>query len=140
MSLHSQIQIKIDSSQTPPPTDACIANISTEERQKRLRFGLTCFALSLIVLAVLVFTGGDRLWRLPLFFLFAGATTGFFQWYDKTCVAFARINSRKVGDKMEVIEDEAELAQVKAQARKVQLKAFLAAIPMLLIALALPVL
>jgi hypothetical protein len=140
MSLQSQIQIKIDSSQTPPPTDACIANISSEERRKRLNFSLVSLALSLIVLAVLVFTGVDRLWRLPLFFLFAAATTSFFQYYDKTCVAFARINSRKIGDKIEIIEDEAELAQVKAQARKVQLKGFFAAIPLLLIALVLPVL
>jgi hypothetical protein len=138
MSLQSPVQLKIESSENP--ATACIANISTEERYKRLRFGLTSLALSLIVLAVLVFTGVDRLWRLPLFFLFAGATTGFFQWYDKTCVAFARVNARKIGYTMETITDEAELAQVKAQARKVQMKAFFAAIPLLLLALALPVL
>jgi len=39
---------------------------------------------------------------------------------------------------VEKIEDAAELAQVRRQARRVQLKAFLAAIPLTLIALALP--
>ncbi len=38
----------------------------------------------------------------------------------------------------EKIEDSAELAQVRKQARKVQLKSLLAAIPLTLIALALP--
>ena len=39
---------------------------------------------------------------------------------------------------MEKIEDASELAQVRRQAGRVQLKAFLAAIPSTLIALALP--
>ncbi len=38
----------------------------------------------------------------------------------------------------EKIEDSAELAQVRKQARKVQLKSLLAAIPLTLIALVLP--
>jgi hypothetical protein len=96
--------------------------------------------VALVILAVLVFTGADRLWRLPLLFVFWGAGTGYFQWRDKTCVGLARVNSRKLGDTMEKIEDETELAQLKRQARRVQFKAFLAAIPMTLIALALPVL
>jgi hypothetical protein len=43
-----------------------------------------------------------------------------------------------LGDEREQIEDPAELAQVRRQARRVQLKAMLVAIPLLLIALALP--
>jgi hypothetical protein len=39
---------------------------------------------------------------------------------------------------VEQIEDPAELAQVRRQARRVQIKALLAAIPLTLIALALP--
>ena len=41
-------------------------------------------------------------------------------------------------DQEEQIEDSAELAQVRKQARRVQLKSLLAAIPLTLIALALP--
>jgi hypothetical protein len=44
-----------------------------------------------------------------------------------------------LGDQREKIEDPAELAQVRKQARRVQLKSLLAALPLTLIALALPV-
>jgi hypothetical protein len=73
-----------------------------------------------------------------LYLLFAAAAVGFFQWRDKTCVAHARIGTRKLGDKMEKIEDQAELAQVRRQARKVVLKATLVAIPFTLLVLLLP--
>jgi hypothetical protein len=39
---------------------------------------------------------------------------------------------------VEKIEDPAELAQVRSQARRVQIKSILAAVPLTLIALALP--
>ena len=48
----------------------CIPNISTAERRKRLRFGVMSFAIAIIILAVLVVSGADRLWRLPLLLLF----------------------------------------------------------------------
>jgi hypothetical protein len=43
-----------------------------------------------------------------------------------------------LGDQVEKIEDPAELAQVRQQARRVQLKAMLVAIPLTLLALMLP--
>ena len=119
--------------------EVCIANISIAERRKRLTFGLVIFVISLVVLAILMATGVNRLWRLPLVLLFWGAASGYFQWSDKTCVGLARLDSRKLGDTTEKIEDAAELAQVQRQARRVQLKALAAAIPLTLIALALPV-
>ena len=118
--------------------ETCIANISPRERRGRLVAGMIQFAVAIAILAVLVGLGVDRLWRLPLFLLFAAAAVGFFQWHDKTCVAHARLGTRKLTDKMEKIEDEAELTQVRRQARKVLIKAALVAIPLTLIALALP--
>jgi hypothetical protein len=53
-------------------------------------------------------------------------------------VGLASRSSRQLTDEIEKIEDEAELAQVRRQARKVSIKAFLAAIALTLIALALP--
>jgi hypothetical protein len=53
-------------------------------------------------------------------------------------VGLASRRSRNLTDKIEKIEDEAELAQVRRQARKVNIKAFLAAIVLTVIALALP--
>jgi hypothetical protein len=64
--------------------EVCLANISPLERQKRLRFGIVQFALSLIVLVTMLVLGVDKIWRLPLFFLFSTAAVGYFQWRDKT--------------------------------------------------------
>ena len=65
-------------------TEGCIANISPAERRKRLTFGLIGMAVSLAVLGLMLASGLDRWWRLALFLPFIGATTGFFQWRDKT--------------------------------------------------------
>jgi len=72
-----------------PPTDeeggeVCISNISPLERQKRLRFGINQFIITLVVLGVLIASGADRLWRLPLLFMFWAAAVGYFQARDKT--------------------------------------------------------
>jgi len=64
--------------------EVCLANISPLERRKRLRYGIIQFVISLVILAALLITGADKLWRLPLFFMFAAAATGFYQWRDKT--------------------------------------------------------
>jgi len=74
----------------PSPTEeeqigeVCIANISPLERQKRLRFGLIQFAITLVILAVLVALHVNPLWRLPLLLLFWTAAIGYFQARDKT--------------------------------------------------------
>ena len=77
-----------DTGQTPTDGsetgEECIPNISARERRKRLAGGLIMFVISLTVLAVLVMTGASRWWRLALLPLFWGATSGFFQWRDKT--------------------------------------------------------
>jgi len=64
--------------------EACITNISPLERQKRLRFGITQFAITLVLLGVMLAFGVDRLWRLPLLFLFWASAVGYFQARDKT--------------------------------------------------------
>lgn len=53
-------------------------------------------------------------------------------------MGLAARGSRQLGDQVEKIEDPAELAQVRRQARQVQIKALLVAIPLTLMALALP--
>ena len=64
--------------------EVCIANISPRERMKRLIGGVIPFVIALAILIVLILADVNRLWRLPLFFLFVGAASGFFQWRDKT--------------------------------------------------------
>ena len=65
-------------------SEVCISNISPRERLKRLIGGVIPFVLALGILAALLAIHADRLWRLPLFILFVGAASGFFQWRDKT--------------------------------------------------------
>jgi hypothetical protein len=131
-----------DTGQTPggdvEPGQVCIANISPRERQKRLRYGIIGLVISLVVLLILLATGANHWWRLVLFFLISGSATGFFQWKDKTCIAFARQNARKLGDQLEQIEDASELAQVRRQARRVQIKSILAGAIITLLVLLLP--
>jgi hypothetical protein len=64
--------------------EVCISNISPRERLKRLIGGMIPFAIALAILTWLISANADRLWRLPLFFLFVGAASGYFQWRDKT--------------------------------------------------------
>jgi len=71
-------------SNQPSQGEVCLPNISPRERRKRLIGGVIQFAITLAILAALIATGADRLWRLPLFLLFWGAASGFFQWRDKT--------------------------------------------------------
>ncbi len=62
----------------------CIANISPGERQKRLMFGITTLAASVVISFLFVFYGVRPVFRLPLFIpLFVGAL-GFFQARDRT--------------------------------------------------------
>ena len=118
--------------------DSCVANISASGRRQRLIFGIVQLVIAIAILTGLIVTGADRLWRLPLLFVFWAAAVGFFQWRDKTCVALAKLDSREVNGVIEKIANQAELAQVRRQARKLFIEAFLAAILLTLIALALP--
>ena len=64
--------------------DACIANISPQERRKRLAGGVVALVITLGILGILMAVGANRWWRIALYPLFMGAASGFFQWRDKT--------------------------------------------------------
>ena len=64
--------------------ETCVPNISSRERLKRLIAGEIPFVIALAILAWLISTSANRLWRLPLFVLFVASASGFFQWRDKT--------------------------------------------------------
>lgn len=64
--------------------DVCIANISPFERKLRLKFAIWQFAITLIILGVLIALHLNPLWRLSLFFLFSASTVSYFQARDKT--------------------------------------------------------
>jgi hypothetical protein len=64
--------------------EVCIANISPAERQKRMRFGILTFIVTLVILGILIALHANPLWRLPLLFLFWSSASGYFQAKDKT--------------------------------------------------------
>lgn len=118
--------------------EVCIPNISTAERRGRLISGIVALVVGIGVLVAMLLTGISPWWRLLLFFPFAGAASGYFQWRDKTCVGLSARQSRKLGDHAEKIEDPTELAQVKRQASRVQVKTFITGIALTLLGLVLP--
>jgi hypothetical protein len=132
--------IKMSTLQKPAVGEACIPNISSRERRKRLISGVVTLVITLTILWILMSIGASRWWRIALLPLFMGAAIGFFQWRDKTCVALAARGTYNLNDREEKMEDQAVLAQVRQQARRVQFKALLTAIPLTLIVLALPIL
>ena len=67
-----------------PDAEQCVSNISRAEQLKRLGSGIFSLALAVLILAVLLGVGADRLWRLALLPVFWGAASGYFQWRDKT--------------------------------------------------------
>ena len=73
-----------DSSQEKNVGEVCIANISPLERQKRLRFGIQQFIITLVILGVLIALDVNPLWRLALLFLFWASAIGYFQAREKT--------------------------------------------------------
>ena len=79
-----RLDINSSSQQNEDGEEVCIANISPLERQKRLRFGIAQFAITLVILGVMLAFCVDRLWRLPLLFLFWASAVGYFQARDKT--------------------------------------------------------
>lgn len=64
--------------------DVCIANISPKERRKRLNYGIGQFIFGFLLLAFLLLSGTDKVWRLPLFIVFASGAVSAFQSFDKT--------------------------------------------------------
>ena len=64
--------------------DACIPNISAQERKKRAQFAIGQLIFTLVALAVLVILDVHPLWRLTLFMFFSAATTSYIQALDKT--------------------------------------------------------
>jgi len=71
-------------SQEAETRDACIANISPAERQKRLKFGIQQFIITLVILGALILFHANHLWRLPLLLMFWASAVGYFQAKDKT--------------------------------------------------------
>ncbi len=64
--------------------DICIPNISPAERKKRMNFGIFQLVITFGIFATMLTFGVDKLWRLPLYFMFSGGAVSIFQALDKT--------------------------------------------------------
>ncbi len=64
--------------------DACVPNISPAERKKRMDFGIFQLVVAFGIFAAMLAFGVDKLWRLPLYFMFSGGAVSIFQALDKT--------------------------------------------------------
>jgi hypothetical protein len=64
--------------------EVCIANISSVERQKRMRFGIQVFIVTLVVLGITIALNLNPIWRLTLLLMFWVSAIGYFQARDKT--------------------------------------------------------
>ena len=89
MTINNSVYFANPGSNSSPQKDeevgeVCIANISPAERQKRLRYGIKQFAITLAILGVLMAFGLNHFWRLPLLLMFWASATGYFQAKDKT--------------------------------------------------------
>jgi hypothetical protein len=116
----------------------CVPNIGPMQQRRRLLLGLIMIALSVAVGLWLVGAGAARASRLLLFLPLLFGFLGLLQVREKTCVALAARGLRNMDQGSEPITDPAALAQVKAQARRVQVRALAAAAAITAVFVALP--
>ncbi|HEX6767135.1 MAG TPA: hypothetical protein VF103_16675 [Polyangiaceae bacterium] len=123
---------------TAEPSSVCIANIGPNERRKRLVAGIVLLAIGVVVSAILVALDTSRLYRLAVFLPFWWGGISTFQVTQKTCVALAAKGVRNLDGGEQAITDEAELRQVKRQARGVQLRGLALGVALTAVVLLLP--
>jgi hypothetical protein len=105
----------------------CIPNIGPRERQRRLVGGFVFLAIAAAVAGALVWFETPRSWRLLVFLPAWAAAIGFFQVSEKTCVALAARGLRNMDAGDEPITSPSELELVRAQSKKVHVRAALSA-------------
>jgi uncharacterized membrane protein len=116
----------------------CIPNIGPRQRRQRIIGGVVGLSIAFVLAAVLLSLGVARPLRLLVFLPFFAGTTGLFQAREKTCVALVAKQERNMDSGAERVESEADLRQMRAQAKKVYLQALLSAAALSLLVLAVP--
>ena len=105
----------------------CIPNIGPRERRRRTVGGVVFLLVTLCVGGCLVWFDAPRPWRLLVFLPAWAAALGIFQVTAKTCVALAARGLRNMDAGDEQITDPQELERVRAQSRRVHIRAALSA-------------
>jgi hypothetical protein len=104
----------------------------------RLRVGVALLAVGVVASAILLAVDASRLYRLAVFLPFWWGGISTFQVTQKTCIALAAKGVRNLDGGEQVITDEAELRQVKRQARGVQLRGLALGVVLTAVVLLLP--
>ena len=101
----------------------CIPNIGPRERKRRLVGGFIFVAVTVCVAGCLLWFEAPRPWRLLVFLPAWASAIGFFQVSEKTCVALAARGLKNMDSGDEDITDLIELDRVRAQSRRVHIRA-----------------
>jgi hypothetical protein len=102
-------------------TTAECPNIGPRERQRRLIGGFVFLSVAVCVGVAVVAFNAPRPWRLLIFLPAWASAIGFFQVRAKTCVALAARGLKNMDAGDEEITNPRELAQVRAQSRRVHI-------------------
>jgi hypothetical protein len=107
---------------------ATLANIGLAERRRRRQMGVSALSLgAVVVVAAWVLDLGLSV-RVAGGFLFFLGFIGIFQARASTCVALASRGARDMDEGPEAIQNPAEVAALRAQARRVLLRSAVAAL------------
>jgi hypothetical protein len=118
--------------------EACPVNIDARGIRARRLGGLLAAAFAVALVVAMVVLGLPRWTRLYAFAPFWLGALGWFQAHEKTCIRLAGSGLRETDAGLAKVEDDAELAQLRAQARRVHLEAAAAAAVLTAAALLLP--
>jgi hypothetical protein len=109
-------------------TEACIPNIGPRQRNRRLFGGFLFAAMTVGVAAALLWFDAPQPWRLLVFLPAWMSAIGFFQFSEQTCVALAARRLRNMDSGDEEVTDLIQLARMRAQSRRVHIRAAVSAI------------
>jgi hypothetical protein len=102
-------------------------NIGPAQRRGRLLAGLASLGLAAVIAVVLTALGAPLALRLVIFLPLLWATYGFFQYREHTCVHLAWRGLRDMDTGAEQVLDGRQRAAANRQARRVHLRAIVAA-------------
>jgi hypothetical protein len=124
-----------------PSHDAPTAaiNIGPREQRKRRLMGIVALTVGVGAAFVLVVYGAPRLLRLVIFPPLWMAGLGLLQARAQTCIALAARGACNMDAGEKTLEDENQIAQLRATARSINRRALITAIIITLAALAFPV-
>ncbi|MDX6696004.1 MAG: hypothetical protein QOF02_3607 [Blastocatellia bacterium] len=114
-------------------------NLGPREQRKRRLMGIVALTVGVGAAFVLVVYGAPRLLRLVIFLPLWIAGLGLLQAREKTCIALAARGTCNMDAGEQPIEDEEQVAQLRATARRIHHRALITAVIITLVTLAFPV-